>query len=101
MRFMLVLPLLLIGCARAPSPQTTAVRDADQKMVERCEFVGEIMGNSPLGVMFGSMSTANAREIAVEEAASRGATHMVWASITSPNVGSGAVASGKAYRCAT
>jgi hypothetical protein len=100
MRFMLVLPLMLMGCATTPSPQATAVRDADQKMVEGCEFVGDIMGTSPLGVVFGGMSTANAREMAVGQAADRGATHMVWASITPPSFGSGAIASGKAYRCA-
>ena len=75
------------------------LRDADQKMVEGCEFVGDIMGASPLGVVFGSMSTANAKEIALGDASGRGATHIVWASITPPSFGSGAVASGKAYRC--
>ena len=101
MRFMFVLPLMLVGCATAPSPQAVAVRDADQKTVENCEYVGDVMGASPLGVVFGSMSTANAREMAQEDAAKRGATHIVWGSITPPSFGSGAAAQGKAYRCKT
>ncbi len=100
MRFMFVLPLVLVGCATTPTPGAVAIKDADQKMVENCQFVGDVMGTSPLGIVFGGLSTANAREIAQGDAAARGATHMVWAAVMPPSLGSGAVASGKAYRCA-
>lgn len=99
MRRLVILLPLLAGCATTPSPQAVAVQDADAKMVDGCQFVGDVLGASPLGVVFGSMSTANAREIAQEQAAGRGATHIVWGAITPPSFGSGASANGKAYRC--
>ena len=96
MRFMLVLPLMLMGCATAPSPQAVAVRDADQKMVESCEFVGDVTGASGWGGIAASVGTKNAQNEARDQAAGLGATHVVWSALAggwSPSV------SGKAYRC--
>ena len=98
MRFMLVLPLVLVGCATAPSPQAVAVRDAEQKMVEGCEFVAFVTGESGVSRLFQSVGKANARIYAEEDAAAKGATHIVWDKIES-TYWSGGSASGKAYRC--
>lgn len=98
MRFMLVLLLVLAGCATAPSPQAVAVRDADQKMVEGCEFVGSVSGHSMLGPIFGSAAEDSAKAEATNAAAERGATHLVM-----QDYGMGAMggyARGQAYRCA-
>ncbi len=100
MRFMIVLPLMLVGCATAPSPQAVAVRDADAKMVEGCEFVAYVSGESAVSGLFQSVGKSNARIYAEEEAAAKGATHIVWDKIES-SYWSGGSASGKAYRCAT
>ena len=98
MRFMFVLPLMLVGCATAPSPQAVAVRDADQKMVENCEFVGDVMGSSGWGGIVASVGTRNAQNEARDQAAQLGATHVTWNMLSggwAPSV------SGKAYRCKT
>lgn len=97
MRFMFVLPLVLVGCATAPSPQAMAVRDADAKMVEGCQYLGDVTGTSGFGGLVASVGTKNAQNEARDQAAGLGATHVVW------NMLAGGMApsvSGKAYRCA-
>lgn len=98
MRFMLVLPLVLVGCATAPTPAAVAIQDADQKAVEACRYVGNVTGESLIGGFTMQMvGRNNAVAEARNTAAEIGATHIVWNYIDSNAYG--ASASGSAYRC--
>lgn len=99
MRFMLVLPLVLIGCATAPTPQAVALVDADPTMIQGCQYVGLVTGKSLVGGLMQSIGKANAKAEVENEAVARGATHLVWQSLES-GMGGGD-ASARAYRCAT
>ena len=85
-------------CATTPAPPTPgeAVVDADSNMVSQCQFVGDIIAE---GVF---PRRQQAREIAQkharEDAATRGATHIVWVDVKMETDVS-ASAHGKAYRC--
>lgn len=97
MRFMLVPLLMLAGCAAAPSPQAVHLVDADPGMVAGCQYIGLVTGKSLVGGLIQGIGKENARIEAESEAASRGATHLVWQNISS-GMGGGD-ASARAYRC--
>lgn len=99
MRFMLVLPLVLVGCATAPSPEAARLVDADPAMVQGCDYVGLLTGKSLVGGLMQGIGKANAQAEVENAAVSRGATHLVWQSLAS-GMGGGD-ASARAYRCAT
>lgn len=91
-------PLVLVclaGCVITPSIAASRIKEADASMVSGCTYVGEVYGTS--GVNDPEVGIANAKTQALEQAASKRATHVVWNSLvadrTQPNV------SGKAYRC--
>jgi len=78
------------------SQKASAIKDSDQKSVERCAFVGNVSGTSGWGNLAASTGINNAKNEAREQAARLGATEVVWVSVVggySPNV------SGNAYRC--
>ena len=84
------------SCATTPSAPAAHVRDADEKMVESCEFLAQVHGSSGWGGLAASTGMENAKTEAREKAASLGASHVVWATVSggyAPNV------SGRAYRC--
>ena len=93
--FCLVLTVLLClsGCATTPSQSAARVKDADMKMIENCQFLGDVHGTSGVGALFASVGIENAKNEAREKAASMGATHIVWSSIAG---GEGPYVSGKA-----
>lgn len=97
--FTLVFPSLLLalsGCATAPTSAALAVRDADARMVESCQFLGDVAGTSGWGGLAADTGEQNAQTEAREKAARLGATDIVWTNIAggwAPNT------SGKAYRC--
>ena len=89
--------LLVSSCATTRSAPASQVRDADEKMVEHCEFLAQVHGSSGWGGLAESTGMENAKTEAREKAASLGASHVVWATVSggyAPNV------SGRAYRCA-
>lgn len=90
--------LLMVRCASTPSPAATAIREADDRMVADCQYVGDVQGSSMLSAAAGATGRANAKTQALEEAARLRATHVVWVSVTTVNQG-GSSAHGKAYRC--
>ena len=79
------------------TPAAAEVRDADEKMVEGCQFVGMVDGSG--GTMTGKTHKAakDARADARREAESMGGTHVVW--FAPQTAGGGVLASGRAYRC--
>ena len=86
----------LAGCASSGS--TATVHDADEPMVEGCEFLGNVSGRAFLAPPgSGDRVDRNAKNKARKSAAGLGATHVVWL-----GGGSGfgpALAEGRAYRC--
>ena len=96
--------LVVSGCVSltpiAPSPAAAAIRDADENMVTKCNYVGLVTGSSSLGGPGQDTGRANAQTAVREQAAKLGATHIVWSTVYSSWQG-GAGAQGKAYRCAT
>ena len=88
---------LLSGCATTRSQTAAKVKDADERMVAGCTFVGDVMGTSVLGGLSSSRGVENARTEAAEKAAKAGATHIVWGSVQGSM--DGASANGRAYRC--
>lgn len=87
---------LLAGCATSLSPEAARIVEAHPSEVEDCEPAGSVYGGSSGFHWSESDAMATARNRALESAAKRDATHVVWqhdeGSIT-PEV------SGTAYRC--
>jgi hypothetical protein len=97
MRYLAAL-LLLTGCAVQPTERATSIREATADMVAKCEFVGTVTGASSLGGM-AARDTAieNAKTEALNRAATRGATRVVWKALDNSFSSSHAV--GDAFRC--
>lgn len=95
----------LTGCAPKLSPPPSRVIEADTKMVEGCQYLGDVHGSSNVSDMLSGWRTAadsmligiqDAKFEALQEAQSLGATHVVWISVIrsfSPKV------TGRAYNC--
>lgn len=84
------------GCATGRSPAATRIQEADSNMVAGCTYLGEVSGTSGWGGLAASTGIENAKNQALDQAAKKGATHVVWNNLAggwSPSV------SGKAYRC--
>ena len=87
---------LIGGCATTPSSLGSQVRDADERLVEQCQFVAQVHGSSGWGGLAASTGVENAKNEARDKAGKMGATHIVWDPVKgsyTPNV------SGRAYRC--
>ena len=88
--------IALAGCAVQPSQEARLIRDADRSSVRDCKFATSVSGSSGWGNMAASTGIQNAKVEAREQAADRGATHIVWTSVQggyAPNV------AGNAYSC--
>lgn len=84
----------LAGCLTTRSPAAARIKEADNAMVAGCTYVGEVYGsdqNSPADV-----GMENAKTEALEQAASKRATHVVWNALVASEHTS---VSGKAYLC--
>jgi hypothetical protein len=93
-RSILLLSVALVtACATTPSPLAQRVKVVDAEEVSTCRPVTDIRGASGWGWLFASTATRNAKTEALEQAASVGATHVVWTSVARGS------ATGKAYRC--
>jgi len=85
----------LSACASSPQ---TEVKDADERMVQQCQFLGHVSGGSMLGGAMQRRARERAQNEAIREAAKLGATHIVWRNVHSTS-SQGATADGDAYRC--
>ena len=92
-----ILPLVLIaGCATPLSPEADRILDARSQDVKNCEEAGDVQGSasgfslSPAGAM------TRARNEALEKAAEKRATHVVWHDVEE---GMTPWVRGTAYRC--
>jgi len=88
--------LILPGCATTLSQSAARVKDADMRMVENCQYVGEVHGSSGWGNLAASTGIENAKNETREKVAAMGASHVVWAGISG---GYSPYVSGKAYLC--
>ena len=84
------------GCATGRSATATRIQEADSNMVAGCTYLGEVSGTSGWGGLAASTGIENAKNQALEQAAKKGATHVMWNNLAG---GWGPSVSGKAYRC--
>ncbi len=87
------------SCASTPSPSAANIKEADSKMVEKCQFVGSVFGNSMLGVAVAGTSANNAITDAKEKASKIGATHIVVETMKAADLNGGSQATVRAYKC--
>lgn len=88
--------LVLSGCASTASDQAKQIRDADQKMVADCQYLGDVYGSSGVGGINASIGMENAKIEAKEKAVKLNATHIDWSEVSG---GMSPSAYGKAYNC--
>ncbi len=93
---MLGLLALLSGCASTLSPQAERIVEAHQKEVRECRELGEVRGHASGFHWSSAAAMSNARDKALEQAADRNATHVVWSHADEDMTASVA---GIAYRC--
>jgi hypothetical protein len=87
----------LSACSTAPSQRAAQIKDADEKMVEACTYVGEVEGTSIWGGPGGhGAAMNNSKNEARDQAAKLGATHVVWSPMSQSTL---TAISGRAYRC--
>ena len=84
---------LTVGCVTPRSGPASRVREADDKMVAGCVYLGEVYGT---GGGPTDIAIENAKTEAFEQASGKGATHVVWNALVP---GKQSTVSGKAYRC--
>ena len=84
------------GCATTPSTPAQRVKISDPAGVSGCKMVADVHGSSGWGNLAASTGMQNAKNEALEQAASAGATHIVWTNVAG---GYSPFATGKAYRC--
>jgi hypothetical protein len=93
--------LCLLGasaCATTLSRQASTIVEVEEKAVEGCAYVGIFNGTSGWGGTAATeLGATNAKNAVFERAAKKGATHVVFVSLTG---GMFTKATGKAYRCA-
>ena len=88
--------LIISGCNTNPPTGASAIQDADEQTVADCELIGPVDGaSSPAGIG-GALSMNGARHASRQQAASLGATHIVWLRVSGGYVPQ---ATGNAYRC--
>lgn len=88
--------LMVSGCATTLTSSAVRIVDADMKMTENCQFIGDVHGSSGWGNLAASTGMENAKNEAKEKAAAMGATHIVWIGVAG---GYSPYANGKAYLC--
>jgi len=92
-----LLVMLASGCATSLSDKAALIKDADDKMVQNCKFLGNVEGTSGLWGASASIGVANAKNEAIEKASKLGATHVYWIEAGAGFLHSSA--SGRAYDC--
>lgn len=94
----LLIAAVFISCASTASEGAASIVESDERGVAQCEFLGLVSGTSMLGGAVQERARANAKTHALNAAAAKGATHIVWTDVTS-TMSQGASAQGRAYRC--
>ena len=89
--------LVLPGCATVRSEAAAKIKDADEKTVTGCTYVGDVRGTSNLGASLAAEGIKDSQAFAAEEAVRLKATHIVWAPVQAGAWG--VIANGRAYRC--
>lgn len=89
--------LFLAGCVSTPTPAASKILEADEEMVKGCQFLGTMTGKSSLGRALPETGEANAKNDLLKQAASKGATHVIWRDITFN--GWGWRQTGRVYKC--
>ena len=97
-RITLLTAFLLASCTSALTQQGANVKEADEKMVEQCTFLGSVTGISMAGNTQ-TQAMERARNSAKNQVAVLGATHVVLQDMT-PARGSYTI-SGRAYKCSS
>ena len=88
----------LSACATSVSPEAQKVIEtSDEKIVQGCTHLGEVRGTSNVGGLLFTTGKENAMNEAIEKAAQRGATHILWKRARGLPLGGSA--EGVAYRC--
>lgn len=86
----------LASCVTQETPAASRIRIADQNMVTKCRFLGDVRGTSGFSGVAAATGQQNAMNEALNKAAKMGATDVVWNTVAS---GWGSNAFGAAYRC--
>ena len=94
--FFIFMPLFMMGCTTTLSARAMKVSDADNTIIARCKFLGDVQGSSGWGNLAASTGMQNAKNQAREQASEMGATHIIWTNIAG---GYSPYATGKAYDC--
>jgi len=82
---------------RCPPP---AAIEADEKMVEGCQFLGTVTGQSLWGGLMNQLATKEVKDDAKRQAAKLGATHLVFIAIETGGGRPAGSATARAYSCA-
>lgn len=90
-----VLPLLGLTSCATLTPAAKLVRDAEKKSVEKCQFIGDLSSTANWS---SSVNMEVARTWLRNEAAEKGATHLVWEAFGHGSYSTTTVWA-KAYRC--
>ena len=96
MRKLLCCSVLLLACATVPSARGRFVQESDGRDLASCRFVGTFSGYSNISGLMARTGIQNAKNDVLDEAASKGATHVVWQAMGS---GWGSTVAANAYRC--
>ncbi len=88
--------LFVVGCASSPSEEVSMIKDANEKMVAECQYLGDVQGSSGFGGLMASQGIINSKIEAREAAAKLNATHIVWRTVSGGYVPH---ADGSAYSC--
>ena len=80
--FSVIAIFMLNGCATALSQSAARIIDGDLRTMENCQLLGDVHGSSGWWELGTSAGLENAKNECREKAASMGATHIVWHSIS-------------------
>jgi hypothetical protein len=98
-RFLIISLLgLLTSCATVLTPGGRSMREAEAKGVENCEYLGDLHAASG-HTMSGVEGIENARNMVRNQAAEKGATHIVWTAYSPVGAYLAGTVWVKAYRC--
>jgi len=90
---------LLSACSSTPSPKAAGIKELDEEMAKKCQFVGTVFGSSMWGIAVADISRGNSLIEAKEKAAQLGATHILIGRMKAADMNGGAQVSSRAYRC--
>ncbi len=92
--------LLLTSCATPPPQAALPVIEADKKMLENCNYLGNVVGS--IRVAYGFMSSRdkvdNCKRSAKEQAFQLGATH-IWYRVYGEDPSGAPFITAQAFRC--